>query len=123
MKTINTYYSSNNQLNNFLKKENITDSSKLLIQVFTHKTDLNFIKSITTFFSMNFPQSSLIGSTTDGEIKDGCVSTGKTVISFTIFEKVNLKTYISNKFDNYFDAGKELALNIIKEDRHHITCF
>ncbi|XPV69845.1 MAG: FIST N-terminal domain-containing protein [Halarcobacter sp.] len=123
MKTINTYYSSNDDLNNFIKKNNIQDSSKLLIQVFTSKNDYTFIKNLTEFFSMNFPLASLIGSTTDGEIKDGEVSINSAVISFTIFEKVSLNTYISNKFDNYFEAGANLATNIIKEDSKVIISF
>jgi len=123
MKTINTYYISHDNLSDFIKKNNIKDSSKLLIQIFTHNNDLTFIKELTRFFLENFPLSSLIGSTTDGEIKDGEVSTEKTVISFTIFEKVTLKTHISNEFENYFQAGSDLATNIIQEDSKVIISF
>lgn len=123
MKTINMYYTSVDNLNNFIQENNIHDSSKLLIQVFTSQNDEVFIRNLTEFFLHNFPLSSLIGSTTDGEIKDGQVSTNKTVISFTNFEKVSLKTYISNDFENYFDAGCELAKNILENDSKVIISF
>ncbi len=123
MKTINTYYTSQDHLNNFIQQNNIHDSLKLLIQVFTCKNDLTFIRELTTFFLENFPLASLIGATTDGEIKDGHISTGKTVISFSIFEKVSLKTYISNEFENYFQAGSNLATEIIDDDSKVILSF
>lgn len=123
MKTVNTYYTSLDNLNSFIQDNNILDSSKLLVQVFSSQNDSAFISNLTKFFSENFPLSSLIGSTTDGEIKDGQVSTNTTVISFTIFEKVTLKTYISNEFENYFQAGVDLATNIIEKDSKVIISF
>jgi hypothetical protein len=62
MKTINTYYTSNDNLSSFIQEENINDSSKLLIQVFTTNNDFSFIHDMTQFFFKNFPLSSLIGS-------------------------------------------------------------
>ncbi len=123
MKTVNTYYTSLDNLSSFIQDNNILDSSKLLVQVFSSQNDYTFISDLTKFFSENFPLSSLIGSTTDGEIKDGQVSTNTTVISFTIFEKVTLKTYISNEFENYFQAGVDLATSIIEKDSKVIISF
>jgi len=123
MKTVNTYYTSLDNLSSFIQDNNILDSSRLLVQVFSSQNDYTFISDLTKFFSENFPLSSLIGSTTDGEIKDGQVSTNTTVISFTIFEKVTLKTYISNEFENYFQAGVDLATNIIEKDSKVIISF
>lgn len=123
MKTINTYYTSLENLSSFIQDNNILDSSKLLVQVFSSQNDYTFISDLTKFFSENFPLSSLIGSTTDGEIKDGQVSIDTTIISFTIFEKANLKTYISDQFENYFQAGIGLATNIIEKDSKVIISF
>jgi len=123
MKTINAYYSSLENLISFIQQENIKDSSKLLIQVFTSKNDFTFIDDLRNFFLKNFPVASLIGATTDGEIKDGHVSTGTTVISFTLFENISLKAYISNEFENYFQAGQNLATNIIEKDSKVIISF
>jgi hypothetical protein len=123
VKTINTYYTSNEHLSNFIQQNGINDSENLLIQVFTHHNDLTFIRELTQFFLDNFPLASLIGATTDGEIKDGLVSTQTTVISFSIFQKTNLKTYISNEVENYFQTGLDLATKIIDDDSKVILSF
>jgi c-di-GMP phosphodiesterase len=123
MRTINTYYTYNSDLSDFIQQNDIQDSSKLLIQIFTFSTDYTFLINLTNFFKTNFPNASLIGSTTDGEIKDGHVSTKTTVISFTIFDNVRLKTYISDQFKNYFEAGHNLATNIIEDDTKVIISF
>ncbi len=123
MKTINTYYTSNDQLDAFIQKNSIQDSEKLLIQVFTHNNDIDAIAQITTLFASNFPLASLIGATTDGEIKDGNISTQKTVISFTLFENTTLKTYISDQFENYFQAGHDLASTIVTKTTKVIISF
>ncbi|MCK4874724.1 MAG: FIST C-terminal domain-containing protein, partial [Sulfurimonas sp.] len=63
------------------------------------------------------------GSTTDGEIKDGLVSTHKTVVSFTVFEKTTLKTHISNSFNSYFEAGSTLMNNLNEKNTKVIISF
>jgi diguanylate cyclase (GGDEF)-like protein len=123
MKTTNTYFNSEHELLEFAKKENICDDEKLLIQIFTSKNNFEFIKKLLSIFTKHFPKSTLIGSTTDGEICNGKVSTKKTVISFSSFEKTNLEIYISNKFKDYFEGGKNLAKSLIKDDTKVIISF
>lgn len=123
MKTFNAYFTTKKELSKFIEKNEISDSDKLLIQIFTSENNLEFIKNLTKYFNQKLPKSVLIGSTTDGEICNGRVSIEKTVISFTIFEKTKLKTYISNDFKNYFEAGKSLASTLIAEDTKVIISF
>lgn len=123
MITLNTYYTSDTLLNEFIETHNLQDSSKLLIQIFTAQNDFEFITKLTNFFSIHFPLSTLIGATTDGEIKDGYVSTHKTVISFSIFESVHLQSYISDSFDSYHQAGSNLASAVIQDDTKAIIAF
>jgi hypothetical protein len=65
MITLNTYYTSDELLNEFLEAHNLQDSSKLLIQIFTARNDFDFITKLTNFFSIHFPLSTLIWATTD----------------------------------------------------------
>lgn len=123
MKTKNTYYTSETDLNEFIRLQKLEDSPQLLIQIFTAKNDIAFISKLTHFFANRFPLASLIGATTDGEIKDGYVSTNKTVISFSVFETTRLKSYISNTFETYFDAGKNLAFDLIEDETKVIIAF
>jgi len=123
MKTLNTYFRSTEQLNAFIDENAILDSKHLLIQVFTSSNDKNFIASLTSFLDTVLPASSLIGSTTDGEILNGDVSTMQTVISFTQFESTVLKTYISDTFDTYKQAGTDLAESLNQENTKVIISF
>ncbi|MBU1217435.1 diguanylate cyclase [bacterium] len=123
MKTVTTYFTSEAELKSFVEQNDLLDSPRLLIQVFTGNNDSVFIVKITDFFANHYPLSHLIGSTTDGEIKDGVVSTKKTVISFTLFETVKLKTYISDKFENYFQAGQNLASDLVGDETKVIISF
>ncbi len=123
MKTYNTYFTSEHTLHQFIQEQHIEDSSSLLIQVFTAKNDDFFIRDLITVINTFLPHAILIGCTTDGEIKDGLVSTMHTVISFTIFEKTTLKTYISNDFKDYFEAGVNLSRALYTLDTKVIISF
>jgi diguanylate cyclase (GGDEF)-like protein len=123
MKTTSVYYFSLEQMIDFIKTSSIEDSPSLLIQIFTAKNERNFILKLTTFFHTHFPLCALIGCTTDGEIKDGHVSTGQTVISFSQFEKTKLQVFITDSFKDYFQAGKLLATTLTKKDTKAIISF
>lgn len=123
MQTFNTYFTTQTELKDFIEKNNIIDSSKILIQIFTSQNDKDFIVSLTKTIDTLLPLSFLIGTTTDGEIKDGLVTTNHTVISISIFERVELKSYISEDFSDYFEAGKNLATSLLVEDSKVIISF
>jgi diguanylate cyclase (GGDEF)-like protein len=123
MRTRNTYFVSETQLNTFVRQHHLQDSAQLLIQVFTAKNRLDFLSNLTHFFATHFPLATLIGCTTDGEIKDGLVSTHKTVISFSVFESVRLSAYISDRFEDYEQAGRDLASAIVSEETKVLIAF
>ena len=123
MKTFNTYFTSEEDLSKFINNNKIQDSKSLLIQVFTSNNDKTFISYLTTFIDSILPSSNLIGSTTDGEITNGIVSTHKTSISFTLFENTSLNTYLSDGIENYLEAGKILAQSLNTENIKVIISF
>ena len=123
MKTFNTYFKTNEELIQFIKTNNITDSTSLLIQVFTSQNDKKYILNLTTIFNKLLPLSVLIGSTTDGEINNGEISTNKTVISFTSFEKTTLNLYISNQYEDDFIAGAIMTKAIITDNTKVVISF
>ena len=73
MKSINTYYTNKEELASFIKDKNIQNSSSLLIQVFSAIIDKAFISTLLSELTLLLPDAVIIGSTTDGEIKDGKV--------------------------------------------------
>jgi len=113
MKSINTYYRNEEELVSFINNEQILDSSSLLIQVFSAINDKNFISTLLSELSFLLPSAVIIGSTTDGEIMNGKVSSEKVVLSFTQFEHTTLKVAaIEHKVDGYY-SGKYLAEELI----------
>jgi len=123
MITLNTYFTSKKSLKKFIVQHNITDNKFLLIQIFTSMNKKKKIKKLTSFIKKILPNSKLIGATTDGEIKNGLVSTNKTVISFTSFKNTSLQVYISKKFKNYYDAGLNMAKNLVANNTQVIISF
>jgi len=123
MKNVNTYYTNKKDLTQFLLENKIDDSPNLLIQVFTGVIQKSFIENLLFELNELLPQAALIGSTTDGEIMNGIVSTEKTVLSFTFFKYTTLQTYIStHKEDGYF-SGKDIAEKLIKKDTKLLIAF
>ena len=123
MKNINTYYSNLENLELFLYNNTIIDSPSLLIQVFTAKNNKAFIEELLTNIVSLLPKAIIIGSTTDGEIMNGLVSTHRTVLSFTQFQHTTFKTAIvQHKKDGFF-SGKSIAESLIKEETKLIIAF
>ena len=123
MKSINTYYSDLTALQSFIQAHKIENSPSLLIQVFTARNDKQFIEALLKELTSVLPKAVIIGSTTDGEIMDGRVSSDKTVLNFTLFEHTRLKTEtITHQKDGFF-SGKFLAEALIEEDTKLIIAF
>jgi len=101
----------------------IYDSPSLLIQIFTSENNKKFIESLLQDINQLCPEAMIIGSTTDGEIMSGKVSTHKTVLSFTSFEKTSLKVESIVHKQNGFFSGKYIAEKLIDERTKLIIAF
>ncbi|MEA1954678.1 MAG: EAL domain-containing protein [Campylobacterota bacterium] len=123
MKGLNTYYSSKKKLKEFIDNHEIKDSKSLLIQVFTAYTTEEEIRNLLDEITFFLPQAVIIGSTTDGEIMNGKVSTNKTVLSFTQFEHTRLKSSSLEHTSDSYESGKLLAQELIEEDTKLIIAF
>ena len=123
MYSVNIYYTSLENLEIFLQNNTVVDSPSLLIQVFTAKNDKIFIEKLLQNIVTLLPQAIIIGSTTDGEIMNGLVSTGKTVLNFTQFEHTTFKTAIAQHQKDGFFSGKSIAESLIEDDTKLIIAF
>ena len=123
MKSVNTYYQDFHHLELFVEMHNIVNTSSLLIQVFTAQNDKGFIETLCHELVTLLPNAIIIGSTTDGEIMSGKVSTMKTVLSFTTFERTQI-TYAMAKHqkDGYF-SGRDMAHALIQKDTKLMIAF
>jgi len=123
MKSYNLYYKNKNSIKLCINKNNIIDSKHILIQVFTSQSSLTHIQEILDNLNHYFPQSNIIGTTTDGEIMNGKVSENETVISFTEFSDTSVTTVGIKHQDRGFKTGQIMANEIIKEDTKAIISF
>ncbi len=123
MKSFNTYYTTKENLGSFIVDENIQNSSSLLIQIFSALTDRDFISTLLSELSLFLPDAVIIGTTTDGEIMNGKVSSGKVVLSFTQFEETTLKAAAIEHEVNGFFSGKYLAKELISEESKLLIAF
>ena len=99
----------------FENKENI------LIQVFCGQ-DENTLEYLINLLSDNLQNAIIIGTTTDGEIKDKKVSTFKSVISISIFENTTIKVAMKEG-TNSFNSGYEIAKELITPNTKLIITF
>ncbi len=123
MKNNNLYYENRGSLKYFINKNHIINSKKLLIQVFTSKSDENHIQKLLNDINLYLPDANIIGATTDGEIMNGKVSENKTVISFTSFENTSIKVMDILHVDRGFKSGQKIAKSIISDNTKAIISF
>jgi len=107
--------------------EDVVDSTKTLIQLFSSSTSIKDIKILQEYFRTNFPKSIFIATTTDGTIDGSEVYVNtKNVVSFTIFENTHLQSallkHTSYKHDSY-EIGKAIAEELKAEETKVIISF
>ena len=112
MKNITYSFLDINELDSLIGDE-VIDSKNTLIQLFTSHSNIDAIKKYQAYFIEKFPDSVLIGTTTDGNIEatDVYVDT-KDVVSFSIFERSTLKSAFIEHRDNLsssYESGISLA--------------
>ncbi|MEN8728077.1 MAG: EAL domain-containing protein [Sulfurovum sp.] len=123
MKSINTYYTNKEELASFIKDNNIQNSASILIQVFSAIIDKAFISTLLSELTLLLPDAVIIGSTTDGEIKDGKVSENKVVLSFSQFDNTTLQATAVKHTANGYNSGQYLAKELITNDTKLLIAF
>lgn len=97
MRTINYLFSSQQRFKYFLEKNNIQKDKEHFIQVFTGSNNPKELQSILQIISENLPHSSIIASSTAGEIIEGGMIENSTVISLTTFKDTKVNVQLIDK--------------------------
>ena len=120
MKTF-TYTLTNQTINSLIDFSIFKQEKNILIQIFCgDKKDI--LENILYVLRKELPNAICIGSSTDGEINNCEISTLKTVISISVFEKTTLEaTYIEGA--NSFKNGEFLASKLCKKDTKVLLTF
>jgi len=103
------------------EKSEIANTKSSLIQLFCGEGDEKFQK-ILSFLALEFPQATIIGASTDGEICNDEVMTQKSVISITLFEHTSLQVAFSNTKDSFSD-GVKIAQKLVTKDTKLLLSF
>jgi signal transduction histidine kinase len=93
-----------------------------LIQVFTGVISKDVIVDIQQSVKLYFPQATLLGATTDGEIVDGEVKKDTITLSVTSFENSSLLDFGLENRDSFI-SGKRVAKNLIKQNTKVLILF
>jgi hypothetical protein len=124
IRNFNTYYRDQNELHHFIKERGIENSPSLLIQIFSAITDQTYISLLLSELTRLLPDAVIIGTTTDGEILNGKVSSEKVVLSFTQFHHTILShAVVKHHKSNSFESGRCLAEKLIGGDTKLLISF
>ncbi len=114
MKTINTFYSTYNDLQRFIQlNHSILFSSNvksILVQVFSGLCNSSYLQRVSFEISQLVPQAKIIGTTTVGGIMNGKVSGLGTVLSFSVFfhSTIRIGVFPKGEIDD-FELGQCVA--------------
>jgi len=108
MRTLNTKYSGDTHLLNFIKKHKIVEEKEILLQIFTGICEIEFIKQLVSTIKEIIPHIKIVGSTTSGEILESRTFEASTILSFSIFENTKITTYSTKINTDSYKTATEL---------------
>ena len=99
MKILNYTFTSSTSLLSFISENNIPNSRKTFIQVFFSKLkEEETLKEVLSLLNTKLSKTTIIGTSTAGNIMDGAIHETKITISFSLFKKTITKnlTFVNN---------------------------
>lgn len=113
-KTISCTFVDEKQLITFIEEHDLFDYPNLLLQVFSGIGEREYILNLQQIIISLLPNVTLIGCTTAGEITNGEVLDNQVVLSFTVFEKTEIRSVVlhQDSFINSYEMGRSLASKI-----------
>jgi signal transduction histidine kinase/ActR/RegA family two-component response regulator len=116
MKTINAYYTSKEEFDTLVTKNDIKNQKTILVQLFSSELNRDILLNILNEILSVIPHAKIIGATTDGEILENMVTTDKTVVSISTFEDVTLSLGMVDNNNDSFACGRELATMLVEDN-------
>ena len=115
-------YEADDALHQWLDSCDVSDSSSVLIQIFSGIIDPGHIRKITKNILDRLPEAIIIGTTTSGEIKDGTMLDASIVISLSIFNETSFKSiHLANEDSE--KMGRDAAKIIVGDDTKCVIMF
>ncbi|NPA55363.1 MAG: EAL domain-containing protein [Epsilonproteobacteria bacterium] len=121
MRSLNTIYTTDDELQDFIIRNNLYEN--VFVQIFTGVLNKTKILNIINLLKQAIPDVKIIGSSTDGEIIDGIVTQHKIVINFNIFENTVVETLLIESESDSFVLGEKLAKTLCDEKTKLLITF
>lgn len=122
MKSYNLFFTTNERLKNFIKKDVGQEYQSVLVQIFSGIQEIKIISEIISTIKKSIPNAIIIGTSTAGEIYEGAIYEERIVISFSLFEKTKLSSYSIADISSEKLGGK-LGGKLIKKETKAIILF
>ena len=125
MKSFNCIFDDNSSLLKFIEANQIQNSDKVLVQIFSGICDEALLLEIVNAIKTKLPNSTIIGSTTDGEIINAQVTIKQVVISFSVFDDTSIVSAFAQlqNFDDSFEVGQEIMRNLVDANPKVVISF
>jgi len=123
--TITCLYINHDQLSSFITENELFDLPNLLIQVFTGRAERDFLQNLQSFLKDRLPFATIVGCTSAGEIHDGHILENEVLLSFTAFDRTELKSVLLHQdhYYNSFEMGKQLVEQLVDFDTKAMLIF
>ncbi|MCD6433915.1 MAG: FIST C-terminal domain-containing protein, partial [Sulfurimonas sp.] len=122
MRLLNYKYLNKNSLVEFIKNNEIIDSSAVLMQLFYSNSNIKDLYKIREELKSVLPNASMVGTSTAGIVSDGKMIDDSIIISFSIFEASTTKS-IGYKDLSVDEIVKKLSTDIIAHDTKLLIIF
>lgn len=125
MKSFNCIFDDTSSLLKFIEANQIQNSDKVLVQIFSGICDEVLLLQIVNAIKSKLPNSTIIGSTTDGEIINAQVTIKQIIISFSVFTDTAIASafFESQNCDDSFEVGQEIMRNLADFDPKVVISF
>lgn len=130
MKILNHKYTNTQELNNFIKENQIPNNDSVLVQVFYSNYSIEYIEVIRLEIKENLSNIAIIGTSTAGIVSNGNINDNEITISFSLFEKSSIKTVSYCNIDNdilfknlssYITSKTKLIIVFANTFKHDVT--
>ena len=116
MRSYNTTYTDEKELDNFIYKHKLEKEENLFVQIFSSVIDANYCVDVAKSIKEKLPQAEIIGTTTSGGICSGKMYGNTTILSFSVFTHTSIKSKLYQINNNFSveNIQKELLLDNTK---------
>ena len=122
MKTLNHLYSTPKRFKSFFEKNGISRDREHFIQVFIGNNDSTYMQETLSAIKIIAPLSSIIATSTAGEIIEGGMQDNTTVVSITTFDDTKVRVKLLEE-ESEEEMAQKISSTLLKDNTKLILVF